>query len=300
MCLVPAEGRAHGRGHSLIVWAVLPFGRRENSIENRPGPQLGANPVPAGVKPRGPNSPLPCVPSSWAVQPQRGMDGFATCFMRCHLFTKGVTEGSLAVCKGGPWASSGRLRCAVGLAPLGGCVDAPSRPLPEVLVPTQSLPVARTGRSAHLLMSRAECGGRCSQAQSRCLHGDSVDVQSHCRAGPHPFLSGLPRLQGTGTPRLSVQTAQAGQCPRQGAGRCPVTAASVLWRLGSPLVPRSDHRGADAVHAPPPRPWVTSGSPLCNCFCCLNLQIVLKPALRLRPRTQRRPVSSWLEPAGTK
>ncbi|XP_064443872.1 t-SNARE domain-containing protein 1 isoform X4 [Mirounga angustirostris] len=28
-------------------------------------------------------------------------------------------------------------------------------------------------------------------------------------------------------------------------------------------------------------------------------QIVLKPALRLRPRTQRRPASSWLEPAGT-
>ena len=42
---------------------------------------------------------------------------------------------------------------------LGGCVDAPSRPLPEVLVPAQPLTVVRTGRSVHLLMSRAECGG---------------------------------------------------------------------------------------------------------------------------------------------
>lgn len=73
-----------------------------------------------------------------------------------------------------------------------------------------------------------------------------------------------------------------------GGWAVPIPTASDLWKPDSPFVP------------PPPLLRVTGGSPLCNCLCCLDLQIVLKLALRLRPRTQRRPVSSSLEPAGTK
>lgn len=148
---------------------------------------------------------------------------------------------------------------------LSGACSQPTRPLPEVpglhSAPhhSQNRPVSARGHRQHVLRPSALSLQRGDQIPDHgSPHSSSPDGLG--RLCPHQAGSPAPH-----------------PCSLGFSGGWLLTLASEEASMGL-----SDCWG-QAPAAPGAHPL---GSPLRNCFCCLDLQTVLKPALGLRPRTE--------------
>lgn len=150
---------------------------------------------------------------------------------------------------------------------LGALPTGPAGPCLKPLVPTQTRTVVRTSCLVRECQRPARAdimaGSVVFPDPDSRLHGGSLCAKLFWARLTRS--EGLPGVEDRQCQGLCPDT-QAGQGPRRAGEQCP------------PPQPLTSGGRTPRLCLPPPPPRVTTRSPLCNCLCCLDLQIVLKPA----------------------